>query len=318
MPTVVVIAIVLAVVVGAVWAIYRRGADEHSVEGYKHTLDALQGIRAKSNSGSVRVLGPSSGLPRVAILREGETEQRPESPKVVPAPDQGLVFNDVGETGEVGERDFPTTQRSKDRAMGAMNNRPKRLAAPVLAGSIVVAFLVALAIIGAHSPRTHPAAARGAQRPLVNAHVHHPNAAATTTTVPLQFRPTRATSGSATYAPPSSSYTLTVSAAAGPCWIAVQTVSGTTTFAQTLATGEVRSFALNGVVNVTLGAPSAVTVVLDNEPVVFPAGYQNPFRITFQPAAPSNAAATSTATTLAPAGSGASSPSQATTTTLAP
>src|SRR5580704_13662203 len=102
---VIVIVVVLALVVGVAWLVRRRGGDEaHSVEGYRSTLETLGGMRAQS--GSVRVLGKS------------EETGDPSRP---PTRDRDLVFEDPPPP-------IPALgQRGQDRAMSAMNHRPRRL-----------------------------------------------------------------------------------------------------------------------------------------------------------------------------------------------
>src|SRR5271165_7117566 len=71
----VVVAAVVVLAVVAIWGLRRRGGDDvHSVEGYRHTLDTLQGIRSKTPT-SVRV-----------VAGREESEGRHAAPPEPPAP----------------------------------------------------------------------------------------------------------------------------------------------------------------------------------------------------------------------------------------
>ena len=53
--------------------------------------------------------------------------------------------------------------------------------------------------------------------------------------------------------------------------------AGSTLLSGTLAAGETKSVTASGKTSIILGAPSAVHVTIDHQPVVLPAGYQTPF-----------------------------------------
>ncbi len=306
MVVVVVIVVVLALVVGVAWLVRRRGGDEtHSVEGYRSTLDTLGGMRARTST--VRVLGQS------------EDASDPPRP-----PTRSLVFEDPVPT--------PTPpslgRRGQDRAMSAMNHRPRRLGAPILVAVVVVVLLVVVVVIGARAQHHHSGAtattttASHAKTTSTTSHTGTTTTAghgttttaghgttttaghgrtttttapkATTTTVPTSFVATTSTPTSATYVPPAPSYTLTLTATTGACWVTVKSSTGSTVFSQTLASGQTQSVPLAGASTIDLGAPSALTVTLDRKPVVLPNGYQTPFLMTFQPPGASSTAAAGT------------------------
>jgi hypothetical protein len=290
MVVVVVIVVVLALVVGVAWLVRRRGGDEtHSVEGYRSTHDTLGGMRARTST--VRVLGQS------------EDASDPPRP-----PTRSLVFEDPVPT--------PTPpslgRRGQDRAMSAMNHRPRRLGAPILVAAVVVVLLVVVVVIGARAQHHHSGAtattttASHAKTTSTTSHTGTTTTAghgrtttttapkATTTTVPTSFVATTSTPTSATYVPPAPSYTLTLTATTGACWVTVKSSTGSTVFSQTLASGQTQSVPLAGASTIDLGAPSALTVTLDRKPVVLPNGYQTPFLMTFQPPGASSTAAAGT------------------------
>jgi hypothetical protein len=295
MVVVVVIVVVLALVVGVAWLVRRRGGDEtHSVEGYRSTLDTLGGMRARTST--VRVLGQSE---------EADEPPRP--------PARNLVFEDPASTPPALGR------RGQDRAMSAMNHRPRRLGAPILVAAVVIALLVVVVVIGAraqhhHSNATATTTTGHAKTTSTTGHTGTTTTAghgttttaghgrtttttapkATTTTVPTSFVAATSTPTSATYVPPAPTYTLTLTATTGACWVTVKSSTGSTVFSQTLASGQTQSVPLTGAGTIDLGAPSALTVTLDRKPVVLPNGYQTPFLMTFQPAgaSPTSAAGT--------------------------
>jgi hypothetical protein len=65
----------------------------------------------------------------------------------------------------------------------------------------------------------------------------------------------------------------------------MSTSSGTSVFSGTLLSGQTKALSVTGAATVIIGAPSAVAITLDHEPVVLPTGYGTPFTMTLQPAA---------------------------------
>src|SRR5271154_4669320 len=122
---VVVVVVVLAVVGIVVWALRRRDAAEvHSVEGYRQTLDTLSGINAHATTGSVRTVG-SAGT---SDAEEDPSDLHEDlASSVARRRGRDLVFVDssAGDTMSVGNK------RTQDRAMSAMNHRPRRVGAPI-------------------------------------------------------------------------------------------------------------------------------------------------------------------------------------------
>lgn len=305
-------AVVVVVVVLLTWLVRRRSSDEvHSVDGYRSTLDTLEGIRTRSGSGTVRVLGgppaPADASAPGEVPAAG-TRGPADGPEGEPARGSGrgpVVEDDASGPNATSLR----SQRSQDRAISAMNRRPRRLAGPVAVVVVVLALLAAVLVIGARSH--HPKAQS-------SSHSHHDSATSTTTTrtgaggttttsgsknasggkgattttapkaptsttVPRTYTAATSTPTTATYTPPSGSYTLTVAATTGSCWVTVRSSSGTVLLSQTLAAGEVKQVANPGSATIVIGAPSALRVTIDHRPVVLPAGYQTPFTITLTP-----------------------------------
>ena len=292
-----VLVVLVAVVVGL--ALRRRGGDEvHSVEGYRHTLDTLQGIRTRTGSSSVRIIGGSTPP-------DTETEAPAGPPGVIGGVHPGralgegpLVFEDPALSG-VARHD-----RSNDRAIASMNHRPRRLGALVLAVMAAVVVVVVLFLAGHHHPKAK------ASSPPTTAHHHagatttttaprsrhHHAAATTTTTAPTSFSAQSTTANGATYVPPTPSYQLTFTAAHGACWVLVTSQStGSTLYTAVMPQGTSQSVPASDGTEVQLGAPGAISITLDGEPVILPSSLTSPYALYFQPAT-----STSTTPTTAP------------------
>ncbi len=292
MVVVAVILVVLIGVVGGVWLIRRRADDEvQSIDGYRHTLSTLQDLRRRSSGGSVRVLEPSSSRPSQVeddrLEADVEAEQEPVGRHLAPP---SHPIGDPAPRQVDGAPGPGGSRRAQDRAMTAMNHRPRHLVAPIVMACVVILLAVTLAVIGARhhgsGPSTTTAAAPRSTAPPTTAGsgAAHPPPT-TTTTAPTQFTPVAgATPSAATYSPPTASYTLVVNASSGDCWVQVQTTAnGSTLYAQTVPAGQVANVAVSGASTLQLGSPSSVSVTLDSEPVVLPSGFQSPLELTFQP-----------------------------------
>ncbi len=318
---VVAVLVVLALVAIGAWVVIRREGDEvHSVEGYRHTLDTLQGIRTKSTSASVRVLGgppATGGVPGSPGdgVAGADDDAGPEAANGVNGDAAGTLGHRVGPRGELVFEDpalSETGNRSgvfggrRDRAMTAMNHRPRRLGAPIMVGVVVLAVLALIILAGVHNKGPHKAAgATSTTATTAGSHTtsaaagghattptttatgkakghHSPTPVAPVTTVPANFTAQTSTATTATYKPPAATYTLTLSTTNGECWVDV-TSGGTTLFTKTMLAGQQQSVSASGTTTVVLGAPGAIGLQLDHLPVVLPAGYQTPFTLTLAP-----------------------------------
>ena len=288
---VLVITFVLVVLVAVVvaLALRRRGGDEvHSVEGYRHTLDTLQGIRTRTSSSSVRIIGGTSAA-------STETDVPAGPPGVIGGEHPGralgqgpLVFEDPVLSG-VARHDH----RSNDRAIASMNHRPRRLGALVLALLAAIVVVVVLIVAGHHHPKAkattppttahHPAGSTTTAAPRAR---HHHAPPTTTTTAPTSFSAQSTTANSATYVPPTPSYQLTFTASNGACWVLVTAQStGSTLYTAVMPKGTSQTVPASDGTEVQLGAPSAITITLDGEPVILPSSITSPYALYFQPAA---------------------------------
>jgi hypothetical protein len=229
--------------------VHRRRVDElHSVEGYRRRLDTLQHMRNRP------------------AVRPG------------PPPDEG---------GEPHVRTLPPpppSARARERSLAAMNYRPRRVGGPIAAVVIVLAAVGALVYVGLqHRHHTTPTSSRTTTSSPGHHHSHG-HSTSTTTTLPKRYVAVSSSVTSATYAPASASYVLSVGATTGQCWVGVTASNGTTVLSQTLTPGTVKSLTMTGRSTIVIGAPSVVTISIDHVTVVLPAGAQAPFTVTVVPA----------------------------------
>jgi hypothetical protein len=113
---------------------------------------------------------------------------------------------------------------------------------------------------------------------------HHPLTTTTSTTVPPAVSaPTVASAHAATYDVALASYSLSLSASSGECWVeAEDPATRTVLFTGTLFAGQSHIVPVSGPVVVIAGAPAAFAATVNGQPVALPPGYQAPFTFTFQ------------------------------------
>jgi len=315
---------------GAAFVTRRRThEDEHSVEGYHRQIHTLEAMRnpsggsgaepvpgdlngdapppappgdgaAKTPVRSVRLAGPST----VRVMGAGRTPPPPVAPPDVATAGK-VTFDDALPPAPVASA---KSIRNQSKAMEAMNRRPRRLAAPTLAVVCVVALIAVLLVIGSHKkpPRPHHGSTTAASHTGTAArHRRHASTDSTSTTTttapPAVSLPDATSSNSAVYKVADSSFTLTLSATTGACWVDV--TGGPTDaslFEGVLSAGETHTVAATVPVTLEVGAPSAFSGSVDGTDVVLPEGYQTPFTLQFVPAtstAGSTGAAPTTTTT---------------------
>ena len=238
--------VVMVMVVALVASVaHRRRVDElRSVEGYRRRLDTLQHLRARP------------------VARPGPPPSEDEQPRTQLAPP-------------------PPGPRDRERSLAAMNYRPRRLGASIAAVVVILAAVGALVYLGVHHRHHTPSSQTSS---TVRAHQRGHSPSTTTTTLPRRYVAVSSSPTSATYAPVSASYVLSVGATTGQCWVGVTASNGTTVLSQTLTAGTVKSLTMTGKTTIVIGAPSVVTISIDHVTVVLPAGAQAPFTVTLVPA----------------------------------
>jgi hypothetical protein len=94
--------------------------------------------------------------------------------------------------------------------------------------------------------------------------------------------PQAASAQSATYDVADTTFTVTLTATSGACWVdATSSATGTTLFSGTLAAGVQHSFSATGPVTLIVGAPTVLHATVDGDAVVLPPGFQTPFTMSF-------------------------------------
>jgi len=250
-------------------------------------------------------------------------ESREDAPTEVYREGRRLLFDDLG-AGHAG-----ATRQGTDLPAGASTRgpRPARrsqgrravlgVAAAVVAVAVVAGAAVALATRGGGRPtraasvatststktprpasspvpRSSASRTRGTSsvggrggRVAGRAGRHGSNAGSLQAVV----TPVSYTSTSATYGAPSGSYTVVVAATTGRCWILARELStGQVLWTGTLTPGESQQVSASGALEIDVGAATVATITLDGRSVTFPAGYQSPFLVTFEPSSSQSAA----------------------------
>jgi uncharacterized protein DUF4115 len=312
------------VVVGVAIALISRGmsyGDDHSVEGYHRQLHTLEQIKTHSPDapkeegaeGEAKPNFPEStvriaGSPNVRVT-DGPNAVPPVPPPPVAEPDKPVTFDDatpiVMPTVATAASETFTFGR-KDKAMEAMNRRPRRVAGPVVAVGSVAVLIVVLVLAGSHKvtpPKHHETA--GSTVPTSTKRSHDTKKRRTqhtttsTTQPPIVSLPRATSLNSANYTVGPADYTLVVSATSGRCWVEVMNATtGATLFEQVMSPGQQQSISATGPVTVDIGAPNSFSATIDGKAVVLPYGYQTPFSMNFVPVG-SSSASTATTTTVA-------------------
>jgi hypothetical protein len=297
--------IVAALVLAALTVVLltRRAAhhDLHSVEGYHrsiHTLESINAHPAASGTETQTSSAQRSTYPEGAIRVGGSPSVRvtdatslpPVPPPPVLDPDVPVTFDDTATVDNAGpsapmmpSHDVPG---SRDKAMGSINHRPRRLAAPATAVAVVIALVVVLLLTGSHSvapPHHHHASTtKSVTTPGSTPKGSQATTTTTTTLAPPVSLPQSSTASTATYDVAGSSFSLSFAATSGPCWVdATNSTSGATLFAGTLQPGKNQSVNVTGPATVIIGAPSVLAVAVDGSQVAMPTGFDTPFTMMF-------------------------------------
>ena len=295
--------IVAAVMVTALAAtlLTRRVAhdDVHSVEGYHRSLHTLESINAHptiSGDGELSGLSEKSAHAESAVRVAGTRTVRvtgaggsvpPVPPPPLADPDN-LTFDDAEQPPAPPP---PPEPRNRDKAMTSINRRPRRLAAPAMAVAGVLVLVVVLLLTGSHtvppsrtrSTDTNSGHHRSTKPQSPKKKPPKRSASTTATTPPPTVSsPQAPTPQSATYDVAGTTFTMTLMATSGSCWVdATSSATGTTLFSGTLAAGAQRSFSATGPVTLIVGAPTVLHATVDGDAVVLPPGFQTPFTMSF-------------------------------------
>jgi Domain of unknown function (DUF4115) len=301
--------IVVAAVLAALTVVLltRRAAhdDLHSVEGYHRSIHTLESINAHpaapGPAGAAPSLFEKPAYPESAIRLAGTpsvrvTDAPPAS--VPPVPPPPAVNAEIPVTFDDTDLSTPPTPPtppmplhdapgSRDKALGSINHRPRRLAAPAMAVAVVIVLVVVLLLTGSHKvapPRHHHAGSTetNVTAPTTPKPQPKPTAQSTTNLPSPVSLPQSSTARTATYNVPGGSFSLSFAATTGQCWVDVtNSSSGATLFAGTLQPGAQQSLNATGPVTVIVGAPTVLAVSVDGSQVALPSGFQTPFTMRF-------------------------------------
>lgn len=314
-----VVVVVVLGVVAAVLLLRRSHDDVHSVEHYHRQLHTLEEIRAhptgdspngpngpNGRDGDKADAGGPAAFPASAFRVSGSSTvrlteaDRPPVPPVPPPPvanpSKPVTFDDASPDP------VPVTfmTGNEDRVIHSINHRPRRLGAPIAAVAAVLVLVAVLILTGLHSNATKhhgkSAAATTATTHPATKPQHHESTTTSTTAPPSVSAPTAVTAHTASYTVAASSYSLTLAATTGQCWVDVTNpATGAVLFTTTLQSGQSHAITATGPVTVIAGAPAVFAANVDGAPVTLPPGNQAPFTLTFQTA--SSASPTSSTTT---------------------
>jgi hypothetical protein len=258
----------------------------------------------------------------------------PAPPPAVPNPADPVKFDDTGVPaapggggegeGQVeGPLEVPSTSFMRDggdKAMHSIDHRPRRLGAPLAAIGVVTVLIVVLIVTGLHSDTKPPhhgssstattttvhnsttvpahGSGRGAGGTGGSGHRAGTTTTTTSTAPPAVSGATTATPHAATYDVAAASYSLSLAASSGECWVEAENpATGTVLFSGTLFSGQSHIVSASGPVVVIAGAPGAFAATVNGVPVTLPPGYQAPFTLTFQTPGAGGAASTVPTTT---------------------
>jgi hypothetical protein len=311
-----VVVVVVLGVIAAVLLLRRSHDDVHSVEHYHRQLHTLEEIRAhpagdspNGRDSDTADAGDPAAFPASAFRVSGSSTVRlteadrpvvpPVPPPPVANPSKPVTFDDASPDP------VPATfmTGNEDRVIDSISHRPRRLGGPIAAVAAVLVLVLVLILTGLHSDSTkhHGKAVSAPTTPTTHPatkHKHHEATTTTSTTAPPSVSPPTATTAhTASYTVSASTYSLTLAATTGECWVDVTNpATGAVLFTTTLQSGQSHAISATGPVTVIAGAPGAFAATVNGAPVTLPPGNQAPFTLTFQTAA-STTSTTTTATT---------------------
>lgn len=173
--------------------------------------------------------------------------------------------------------------RHPERSLAAMGRKPRRWGIPVLAAIVVLAAVGGLVYLGTrHTPKT-ARADDGAPAAHATGARHRRHSTTTTTAPPVRYAAIASTASSATFAPDQSSYTLTIAATSGDCWVSVTSSAGATLLEETLPAGTSKSVAASGRTTMVIGAPTSAALSIGGVPAALPTGVVGPFTVSLDP-----------------------------------
>jgi hypothetical protein len=108
----------------------------------------------------------------------------------------------------------------------------------------------------------------------------------TTTTLPTVLKPTSVSPTDVAFTVPSGSYTLTLEATTGTCWVGIeQTTAGPWLWMETLTPGQTGTYKGSGALVVAIGAPAYAGLRVNGIVAQLPSGATQPYDVELSPSA---------------------------------
>jgi len=252
--------------------------DDRSVSGYRETLDVLGRLQARQGEKDT-VAAPRWGRRRDRT-REDLAEEPPSAAPPPPPPPASQAQTTIRSTPVDPVRtgrpaNAPVTGLGRPLLVADRGPRRRGTFVAVLALVLAAAAAVAYGIVSTRPTHKTGAPARNTERSTTTT--------TTSTTLPSSYAAVSTAGSSATYAPVTASYSLSVGATTADCWVSVTAADGTTVLAKTFTAGTSTVLQVSGRASIDLGAPTVASVSIGGVPVALPPGIVGPFTVTLVP-----------------------------------
>lgn len=204
---------------------------------------------------------------------------------VGPDEERPILFDDEAEATTPPRRPARDVRRLAPGRSETMRRAATAAAVVVVVGALAVGgYELATSHSRGTPGATSPTTATTAPAKKASAPPAHPRASSTTT-APTRLEPSAQSGSLVTYKVPTSSYTLSLSAAAaGACWVGVQPAgSSKYLWMDTLAPGATTSYKATGAIVLRIGNPRVLSAAVDGVKVVLPTGRTIVYDVSFVP-----------------------------------
>ena len=166
--------------------------------------------------------------------------------------------------------------------------RLSSLASPLIAGSAALVIIVIVTIILLPNLASNGSKVTSTTTTPTTVAKKATSSSTTTTAVPQFLTPTSSDGSGASFAAPTSAYTVVITINSGACWVAQSTAAGATiSWDATLTQGQSHTFQVTGPLWVRAGNSGVVSLTINGVPVHFTAS-PGPFNFQFVPTAGSS------------------------------
>ena len=196
-----------------------------------------------------------------------------------------LIFD--GEDQSLG--DAPNKGASAPRSPRPVGQgRLSSLGSPLIAGSAALVIIVIVTIILLPNLASSGSKVTSTTTPPTTVAKKTTTSSTTTTAVPQFLAPTSSDGSGASYAAPTSAYTVVITVNSGDCWVAQSTAAGAAiSWDATLTQGQTHTFQVTGPLWVRAGNSGVVSLTINGVPVHFTAP-PGPYNFQFVPTAGSS------------------------------